>query len=72
MIHPWRDLPSCKHPPEEAAADIQIPSGNRSKYGCDKDSGLLRLDRVLYEGAMAVIVDANQRYVDTHLKHSWS
>ena len=27
---------------------IEIPKGNRAKYELDKDSGLLRLDRVLY------------------------
>ena len=48
MIHPWRDLPPGKHPPEEVTALIEIPSGSRNKYELDKDSGLLRLDRVLY------------------------
>ena len=27
---------------------IEIPSGSRNKYELDKDSGLMRLDRVLY------------------------
>lgn len=48
MIHPWRDLPPGKHPPEEVTALIEIPSGSRNKYELDKDSGLMRLDRVLY------------------------
>ena len=48
MIHPWRDLPPGKHPPEEVTALIEIPSGSRNKYKLDKDSGLMRLDRVLY------------------------
>jgi inorganic pyrophosphatase len=48
VIHPWRDLPPGKHPPEEVTALIEIPSGSRNKYELDKDSGLLRLDRVLY------------------------
>ena len=48
MIHPWRDLPPGKHPPEEVTAVIAIPSGSRNKYELDKDSGLMRLDRVLY------------------------
>ncbi|MDQ4080865.1 MAG: inorganic diphosphatase [Gemmatimonadota bacterium] len=47
-MHPWRDLPPGKHPPEEVTALIEIPSGSRNKYELDKDSGLLRLDRVLY------------------------
>ena len=48
MIHPWRDLPPGKHPPEEVTALIEIPSGSRNKYELDKESGLMRLDRVLY------------------------
>ena len=48
MIHPWRDLPPGKNPPEEVTALIEIPSGSRNKYELDKSSGLLRLDRVLY------------------------
>lgn len=48
MIHPWRDLPPGRHPPDEVTAVIEIPSGSRNKYELDKDSGLLRLDRVLY------------------------
>jgi inorganic pyrophosphatase len=48
VIHPWRDLPPGRHPPEEVTALIEIPSGSRNKYELDKNSGLLRLDRVLY------------------------
>ncbi len=48
MIHPWRDLPTGRHPPDEVTAVVEIPSGSRNKYELDKESGLLRLDRVLY------------------------
>ncbi|HEX6966694.1 MAG TPA: inorganic diphosphatase [Gemmatimonadaceae bacterium] len=48
MIHPWRDLTPGKNPPDEVTAVIEIPSGSRNKYELDKDSGLIRLDRVLY------------------------
>jgi inorganic pyrophosphatase len=48
VIHPWRDLPPGRHPPEEVTAVIEIPSGSRNKYELDKSSGLMRLDRVLY------------------------
>jgi inorganic pyrophosphatase len=48
VIHPWRDLPPGRHPPEEVTAVIEIPSGSRNKYELDKTSGLMRLDRVLY------------------------
>jgi inorganic pyrophosphatase len=48
VIHPWRDLPPGQHPPEQVTAVIEIPRGSRNKYELDKDSGMLRLDRVLY------------------------
>jgi inorganic pyrophosphatase len=48
VIHPWRDLAPGRHPPEEVTAVIEIPSGSRNKYELDKESGLMRLDRVLY------------------------
>lgn len=48
MIHPWRDLAPGPHPPDEVTAIIEIPRGSRNKYELDKDSGLFKLDRVLY------------------------
>lgn len=48
MIHPWHDLPAGKHPPDEITAIVEIPGGSRNKYELDKESGLFRLDRVLY------------------------
>lgn len=48
MIHPWRDLPVGPTPPEIVTAVVEIPRGARNKYELDKDSGLFRLDRVLY------------------------
>lgn len=48
MIHPWKDLPPGVHPPDSVTAVIEIPAGSRNKYELDKDSGLMRLDRVLY------------------------
>jgi inorganic pyrophosphatase len=48
VINYWRDLAPGKHPPEVITAVIEIPSGSRNKYELDKETGLLRLDRVLY------------------------
>ena len=48
MIHPWRDLAPGRQPPEIITAVIEIPHGSRNKYELDKESGLFRLDRVLY------------------------
>jgi len=48
MINLWRDLPAGRHPPEEVTAVIEIPFGTRNKYELDKNTGVIRLDRVLY------------------------
>ncbi len=48
MTHPWHDLPAGPHPPDALTAIIEIPGGSRNKYELDKDTGLFRLDRVLY------------------------
>ncbi len=48
MIHPWRDLEPGPHPPDEVTAIIEIPRGSRNKYELDKDTGMFKLDRVLY------------------------
>ncbi len=48
MLHPWHDLPTGHHPPETVTAVIEIPRGSRNKYELDKESGLFKLDRVLY------------------------
>ncbi|MEX2181252.1 MAG: inorganic diphosphatase [Gemmatimonadaceae bacterium] len=48
MIHPWKDLAPGRTPPEIVTAVIEIPQGARNKYELDKESGLFRLDRVLY------------------------
>ncbi|MGI9076356.1 MAG: inorganic diphosphatase [Gemmatimonadaceae bacterium] len=47
-MNAWRDLPPGHHPPDIVTAVVEIPSGSRNKYELDKDSGLIRLDRVLY------------------------
>jgi inorganic pyrophosphatase len=48
-MHPWHDV----HVDDAAIATafpvvIEIPKGSKNKYELDKDTGLLRLDRVLY------------------------
>ncbi|HXU24630.1 MAG TPA: inorganic diphosphatase [Tepidiformaceae bacterium] len=49
MTHPWHDIPVD---PEKISSNlpvvVEIPEGSKNKYELDKDSGLLRLDRVLY------------------------
>jgi inorganic pyrophosphatase len=46
--HPWHEVSVGDNPPEFVNAIIEIPKGSRAKYEIDKDSGLIKLDRVLY------------------------
>lgn len=47
-IHPWHDIPTGPNVPQEVTAVIEIPTNERNKYELDKQTGLFRLDRVLY------------------------
>ena len=47
-MNPWHDVELGENPGEQFNAVIEIPRGSRSKYELDKDTGLLRLDRILY------------------------
>lgn len=46
--HPWHEVSIGDNPPEFVNGIIEIPKGSRAKYEIDKDSGLIKLDRVLY------------------------
>ena len=46
--HPWHETSIGKQPPELVNAIIEIPRGSRAKYEIDKESGLIKLDRVIY------------------------
>lgn len=46
--HPWHEVSTGDNPPELVNAIIEIPKGSRAKYEIDKDSGLIKLDRVIY------------------------
>lgn len=46
--HPWHEVNIGDNPPELVNAIIEIPKGSRAKYEIDKDSGLIKLDRVIY------------------------
>jgi len=47
-MNPWHDVSAGENAPEHVNAIIEIPKGSRAKYELDKESGMLRLDRVLY------------------------
>lgn len=44
----WHDIDPKRIRPETFEALIEIPRGCKAKYELDKETGLLRLDRVLY------------------------
>jgi inorganic pyrophosphatase len=46
--HPWHEVAVGENPPEHVNGIIEIPKGSRAKYEIDKDSGLIKLDRVIY------------------------
>ena len=60
MIHPWHDVTPGEDFPQEFNAVIEIPFGSSVKYELDKNSGLIKLDRVLYS---AVYYPANYGFI---------
>lgn len=48
VSHPWHGVPPGDQAPRIVNAVIEIPQGSRAKYEIDKDSGLLKLDRIIY------------------------
>ncbi|MCU0959463.1 MAG: inorganic diphosphatase [Pirellulaceae bacterium] len=48
MTHPWHDVTPGENLPAQFMAVIEIPAGSKVKYELDKETGLLRLDRMLY------------------------
>jgi inorganic pyrophosphatase len=67
-MHPWHDIDPGNEAPAIVKSIIEIPKGSKGKYELDKESGLLRLDRVLFS---SVHYPANygfipQTYCDDH------
>ncbi len=60
MIHAWHDISPGEHLPKEFNSVIEIPFGSSVKYELDKQSGLIKLDRVLYS---AVYYPANYGFI---------
>jgi inorganic pyrophosphatase len=48
VYHPWHGANYGKQAPHIVNAIIEIPQGSRAKYEVDKETGLLKLDRVIY------------------------
>ena len=44
----WHDVAPHRVRPEDFLAVIEIEKGSKNKYEMDKETGALRLDRILY------------------------
>ncbi len=59
-MHPWHGVEKGTNPPQIVSAIIEVPKGSKTKYELDKESGLLRVDRILYS---AVHYPANYGFI---------
>jgi inorganic pyrophosphatase len=59
-INPWHNVSPGNKLPDIVNGIIEIPKGSRAKYELDKESGLLKLDRVLYS---SVYYPANYGFI---------
>jgi inorganic pyrophosphatase len=60
MKHAWHDVTPGEGLPSRFTAVIEIPMGSSVKYELDKETGLLRVDRILYS---AVYYPANYGFI---------
>ena len=60
MTHPWHDVVPGENLPREFRMVVEIPMGSKVKYELDKETGLLKLDRMLYS---AVHYPANYGFI---------
>jgi inorganic pyrophosphatase len=62
--HPWHEVSPGDNPPEFVNGIVEISTGMRTKYEVDKQTGLLKLDRVLYS---SVYYPANYGFIPQSL-----
>lgn len=60
MIHLWHDIPLGKAAPKRVHAVIEIPMGSRCKYELDKQTGIIKVDRII---ASAVYYPGNYGFL---------
>lgn len=48
ILHPWHGVSFGKNAPTIVNALIEIPKDSKTKYEVDKETGLLRLDRIIF------------------------
>ncbi|MAZ48517.1 MAG: inorganic pyrophosphatase [Halobacteriovoraceae bacterium] len=59
-MNPWHDVSIGDDVPNSFSAIIEVPKGSKIKYELDKDSGLIKVDRVLFS---AVHYPANYGFI---------
>lgn len=59
-MHPWHQVNHSLQSPDIVPAVIEVPRGSQVKYELDKESGLLKVDRILYS---AVHYPANYGFI---------
>ena len=59
-MHAWHDVTPGEELPNRFTAVVEIPMGSSVKYELDKETGMLRLDRILYS---AVFYPANYGFI---------
>ena len=60
MAHAWHDVSVGADSPDVFNAVIEIPQGCKVKYELDKETGMLRVDRMLYS---SVVYPANYGFI---------
>ncbi len=60
LFNPWHHVSAGEDIPDYVNAIIEIPKGSRAKYELDKETGIIKLDRVLYS---AVYYPANYGFI---------
>lgn len=60
MTHAWHDVTPGENLPDLFTAVIEIPMGSSVKYELDKQTGMIKIDRVLYS---AVYYPANYGFI---------
>ncbi|HUJ15040.1 MAG TPA: inorganic diphosphatase [Thermoanaerobaculia bacterium] len=59
-MHPWHDVSIGEGAPELIPVIIEVPKGSKTKYELDKNSGLIRVDRILFS---SVVYPANYGFI---------
>jgi inorganic pyrophosphatase len=52
MAHPWHDVSIGDEAPDEFNIVIEVSKGSKVKYEIDKETGLLKVDRILYSSVV--------------------